>query len=132
MLGVPAQDRPALRDWANAMVGSGDPQISSPQKAHQAGELSNIKGMEREATWRIEEARIARPFVSIRDLADRATLAVPHIQALALASANALPSLVGNRRQAMLNSASRVTDKGLLRDAAIEELPIQLESASEA
>jgi cytochrome P450 len=38
MLGVPQADRPALFDWANAMFGSGDPEISSPEKAQQAGE----------------------------------------------------------------------------------------------
>jgi error-prone DNA polymerase len=92
--------------------------------------MNNIRGMERDAAWRVEEARSARPFGSLRDVADRAHLNAGHMKALA--SASALASLSGNRRQAMWNSGSSVPDRGLLRDATIDEAPIQLPAPSEA
>jgi error-prone DNA polymerase len=92
--------------------------------------LNNINGMEREAAWRIEEARAARDFESARDLAMRADLSAVHMKALA--SANALVSLSGNRRSAMWNAAASVPDKGLLRGAAIDEPVLELAPPTEA
>lgn len=92
--------------------------------------LNNINGMEREAAWRIEEARAARAFESARDLAMRADLSAVHIKALA--SANALASLSGNRRSAMWNAAGSIPDKGLLRGAAIDEPLLELAPPTEA
>ena len=91
--------------------------------------MSNVKGMDREAGWRIEEARAIRPFSDTRDLASRAQLNAGHIQALA--AANALVTLAGNRRQALWQAVSSVPDKGLLRQAAIEEVEIRLEAPTE-
>ena len=50
----------------------------------------------------------------------------------ALASANALASLSGNRRQAMWQASASVPDKGLLRPAAISEEAIELDAPTEA
>ena len=61
--------------------------------------LNNIKGLEQEAAWRIEEARAIQQFETTADLASRANLNAGHLNALA--SANALESLSGNRRQAL-------------------------------
>lgn len=91
--------------------------------------LNNIKGLEREAGWRIEEARPVRAFSDTRDLAARANLSVGQVRALA--AANALAALSGNRRQALWQAVASVPDKGLLREAAIEETAIMLAAPSE-
>jgi len=92
--------------------------------------MNNVKGLERDAGWRIEEAQAIRSFTDITDLAARARLNAAHLQALA--GANALESLVGNRRQALWQAVASVPDKGLLRSAAIVEEPLQLTAPSEA
>jgi error-prone DNA polymerase len=91
--------------------------------------LSNIKGLEREAGWRIEEARAVRSFTDTRDLAGRANLNAHQINALA--AANALIALTGNRRQALWQAVASVPDKDLLRAAAIDEASVELEDLSE-
>lgn len=92
--------------------------------------LNNIKGMEREAGWRIEEARAIQPFTDTSDLARRAQLNAASLQALA--AANALESLAGNRRQALWQAVASVPDKGLLRPATITEAKVPFEAPSEA
>ena len=92
--------------------------------------LNNIRGMEREAAWRIEEARSVLAFADINDLAGRGQLTGVHLNMLA--SANALESLTGNRRQAMWQAVGSVPDKGLLRAAVIVEEELRLEAPSEA
>jgi error-prone DNA polymerase len=89
-----------------------------------------IRGMEREAGWRIEEARAVRAFTRVHDLALRSDLTAEHFKVLA--SANALESISGNRRQAMWTASGSAPDKGLLRPAEIEEQSLQLEAPSEA
>jgi error-prone DNA polymerase len=91
--------------------------------------FNNVKGMEQEAAWRIEEARAIRKFSSVNDLADRAQLDRGHLQALA--AANALVSLAGNRRQASWQAVASVPAKGLLRAAAIAEEALLLDSPTE-
>lgn len=92
--------------------------------------LNNIRGLERDAGWRIEEARAVRDFSDIGDLSRRARLNAGHLQALA--GANALEPLVGNRRQAVWQAVAGVPDKGLLRAAPILEESLQLDAPSEA
>jgi len=91
--------------------------------------MNNVKGLEREAAWRIEEARAIRQFSDTRDLAARAGLNTGHIKALA--AANALFALSGNRRQALWQAVASVPDKGLLRLAAINEEELQLAAPGE-
>ena len=92
--------------------------------------MNNVRGMEREAAWRIEEARSVQTFLDINDLAARAQLTSAHLNILA--SANALESLSGNRRQAMWQAVGNVPDKGLLRSATIIEEELKLAAPSEA
>ncbi|WP_297832617.1 error-prone DNA polymerase [Pseudomonas sp.] len=92
--------------------------------------LNNVKGLEQDAAWRIEEARAVKPFKSAADVATRANLEAGHMTELA--SANALESLSGNRRQAMWQAKASVPDKGLLRPAEIVEDTVELESPTEA
>ena len=75
--------------------------------------LSNVRGMRAEAAMRIEMARAVRPFTSVSDMSARADLDRHDLQALA--AANALANLSGNRRQALWDSAAAVPDKDLLR-----------------
>lgn len=86
--------------------------------------------MQREAAWRIEEARAVRPFTSVHDLALRADLASEHLKLLA--SAGALESFSGNRRQALWVASGSAPDRGLLRVAEIEEDELTLAVPSEA
>ena len=92
--------------------------------------LNNVRGMEREAAWRIEEARSVRAYTDIDDLARRAQLTGGQLNVLA--SANALASLSGNRRQAMWQALGSVPGKGLLHGAIIVEDALLLEAPSEA
>lgn len=91
--------------------------------------LNNVRGMEKETAWRIEEARSVRSFVDIKDLASRAELTGADLSLLA--SANALESLTGNRRQAMWQAVGSVPDQGLLRSAVIVEEELELDAPSE-
>lgn len=92
--------------------------------------LNNVDGMEQDAAWRIEEARAIAPFADTTDLAARASLDAGQLNHLA--SANALVSLAGHRRQAMWQAAASVPDKGLLKSAAVLEAPLQLDAPSAA
>lgn len=91
--------------------------------------MNSVKGMEQEAAWRIEEARAVKAFENVPDLASRAQLDRGDLQALA--SANALASLAGNRRQASWQAVASVLGKGLLRAATITEEALLLEAPSE-
>jgi len=81
--------------------------------------LNLVRGLSREAGWRIEEARAIRPFSDLHDLALRARLERTELQALA--AANALSDLSGHRRQALWQAVAGAPDKGLLRQAALAE-----------
>ncbi|MGX9773148.1 error-prone DNA polymerase [Janthinobacterium aestuarii] len=114
-------------------VSNWDAQLESIAKGSQPAVrlgLNNIKGLEQEAAWRIEEARAIQQFETTSDLASRANLNADHLNALA--SANALESLSGNRRQALWEAVASVPDKGLLRSATVIEEPVEMEASSEA
>lgn len=106
-----------------------EPPTNGSQPAVRLG-LNNVKSLEQEAAWRIEEARAIEAFSSTSDMAARANLDAGDMNALA--SSNALESLSGNRRQAMWQARSSVPDKGLLRPAEIVEDLVELESPTEA
>jgi len=92
--------------------------------------LNLIRGLERDAAWRIEEARSVKRFRDVRDLATRASLTQRDMTLLA--SADALHALTGNRREAMWSAAGSLPGKGLLKVAPIEEAPVLLAAPSEA
>lgn len=114
----------AVSGWE---AGLEPPQADSP--AVRLG-LNQIRGLEREAAWRIEEARAVRPFVDVNDLALRANLTQRDLTLLA--SADALATLTGNRREAMWSAAGSAPGKGILRAAAIQEQQLQLPAPSDA
>ncbi len=80
--------------------------------------LGMVAGLSLQAGGRIEQARRAAPFVSTQDLAARAELDRRDMNALA--AADALKSLSGERRRAQWQSAM-LASRGLLRDAPIVE-----------
>lgn len=92
--------------------------------------LNSVHGLSQQAGWRIEEARAVKDFSDLRDLALRAGLSSPDMQALA--AANALHSLAGNRHQALWQASAAIPDKGLLRNATPAPEPITLSAPSEA
>jgi error-prone DNA polymerase len=106
-----------------------EPAIAGLQPAVRLG-LNNVKGLEQDAAWRIEEARAIAPFKNAADLAARANLHAGHMTALA--RANGLAALSGNRREAMWQAAAAVPDKGLLRPAEIVEDFVELDAPTEA
>jgi error-prone DNA polymerase len=92
--------------------------------------LNIVSGLSQEVARRIEEARAIRPFSDLRDMAMRAELARSDLQALA--AANALESLAGHRRQALWQAVVGAPDKGLLKQATVQEEEVRLAAPSEA
>ncbi|MDR5755118.1 MULTISPECIES: error-prone DNA polymerase [unclassified Caballeronia] len=92
--------------------------------------LSLLKGMRDGAAERIEAARAVRPFSSVSDLARRAQLDRHDLQVLA--SANALTTLAGNRREALWQSVAAVPDIDILAFARIDDETPVLGAPSEA
>ncbi|MBJ7311077.1 error-prone DNA polymerase [Rugamonas sp. CCM 8940] len=85
--------------------------------------LSLLRGMREGAAGRIGDARAERAFADVNDLARRAGLDRHDLEALA--GANALRSLAGNRRQALWQAVGAVPDKDLLRPTTPqEEVPL--------
>ena len=91
--------------------------ISPRQDAVRLG-LNQVGGLSEAAGQRIEQARRVQPFHSSQDLAVRAQLNRGEMNALA--AANALQSLAGDRRHAQWQSAM-LAPPGLLREAPIHE-----------
>ena len=82
-----------------------------------------IKGLNQDCGWRIEEARSARPFHSVKDMALRAQLSKHDIQKLAYAGA--LHQLSGHRHKAVWESSASLADHDLLKSRVINEGPQQ-------
>ena len=91
--------------------------------------LCLVRGLSAEGAQRIVAARTAAPFASVDDLARRARLALPDLKALA--EANALVGIAGHRRQAKWDVAAMLPAPALLRDAPIDETPLQLPPGTE-
>ncbi|QBE67380.1 error-prone DNA polymerase [Pseudoduganella lutea] len=116
----------------DVVVSSWEASLEPPQDENPAVRLglNQIRGLERDAAWRIEEARLVLPFNDVQDLALRASLTQRDLTLLA--SADALATLTGNRREAMWIAAGSAPGKGILRAAAIEEQHLQLPAPSQA
>jgi error-prone DNA polymerase len=91
--------------------------------------LNSIKGLAGAAIERIVAARAEQLFVSADDLCRRADLSSRELQILA--AADALRSLSGHRRHARWQVAALGRESGLMREAAIEEIEVQLPEAPE-
>jgi error-prone DNA polymerase len=106
-----------------------EPRAGAPRPAVRLG-LSLLRGMKDGAAERIENARAVRAFASVNDLARRAQLDRKDLHALA--AANALAALAGNRREALWQSVAAVPDKDLLAPAATQDETPELGAPSEA
>ncbi|MEX3789724.1 error-prone DNA polymerase [Paraburkholderia sp. BR14374] len=106
-----------------------EPRAGAPRPAVRLG-LSLLRGMKDGAAERIENARAVRPFASVNDLARRAQLDRKDLHALA--DANALAALAGNRREALWQSVAAVPDKDMLAAAATQDETPELGAPSEA
>lgn len=101
-----------VSDWDSTLQGQ---DLEAPMRLG----LSLVRGLAEEAAARIELARAVRPFADVTDLARRAQLTRRDLQALA--GANALASLAGNRRAALWHALAAVPDKDLLRAAGTDD-----------
>ncbi|RZF31277.1 error-prone DNA polymerase [Paraburkholderia sp. UYCP14C] len=106
-----------------------EPRAGATRPAVRLG-LSLLRGMKDGAAERIENARAVRPFANVNDLARRAQLDRKDLHALA--DANALAALAGNRREALWQSVAAVPDKDMLAAAATQDDTPELGAPSEA
>ncbi len=90
------------------------PSPPAPRPAARLG-LRLVKGLQRESAERIAAARSARPFATVEDLALRARLEAGELKRLA--TAGALATLAGHRRQALWQAAGSLPAPGVLRGA---------------
>jgi error-prone DNA polymerase len=117
-----------ISDWDCTLEESVASAAGKAQPAVRLG-LRMAKGLSAAAAERIAEVRAIKPFDSVDDLARRARLSVPDLEALA--RANALLSLSGHRRQAAWQVAGMAPAPALLKDAPIAEEVLALPCASE-
>ena len=91
--------------------------------------LHMIAGLREATAIRIVAARAIKPFDSSEDLARRADVEVHEMKILA--SADALMSLAGHRRQQVWDAAALMAAPELLRDAPVDEDVLELPAAPE-
>jgi error-prone DNA polymerase len=91
--------------------------------------LRLVSGLSLDAASRIVQACHNQPFTSIEDLALRAALDAGDLNALA--SADALASLSGHRRQQVWETSALQRAPELLREAPVHEVPLLLLPAQE-
>lgn len=99
-----------------------------PDPAARLG-LRLVKGVSQSAVDRLIAARVARPFVSVDDLAVRARLDPAELGKLA--AAGALASLAGHRRQALWQASALQHGDGVLAQAPVLEQQAELAAPSE-
>jgi len=119
--------------------------LEAPGQAREAGEpadgrgnrlqpavrlgLQQVAGLSHAGGERLVQARSQAPFESVEDLALRAALDRRDMGLLA--SADALASLAGHRRQQVWAATGARRATGLLREAPVHEEPLQLPQARE-
>lgn len=91
--------------------------------------LRLVSGLREVAAQRIVQARVAQPYASTEDLALRAGLDAGDLRALA--SADALHSLSGHRRQQVWDASALQAAPALLRGAPVDEEVLELPPAPE-
>jgi error-prone DNA polymerase len=91
--------------------------------------LSLIGSLSKVGAERLVKARAQAPFASTEDLALRAQLDMKDLNALA--AADALVSLSGHRRQQVWDAAALQRAPALLRNAPVNETPLELPPAPE-
>ncbi|GAB3776689.1 error-prone DNA polymerase [Ramlibacter monticola] len=91
--------------------------------------LRQVGSLSEAGAQRIVQARAARPFANVEDLALRAQLDLKDLNALA--AADALRSLAGHRRQQVWEASAQQKAPDMLRDAPIDEQQLLLPAAKE-
>jgi error-prone DNA polymerase len=91
--------------------------------------LNLVRGLNFDNAQEIEAARAVRAFTDLNDMALRSGLKRDQLQALA--AANSLAPLVGNRRQALWQALVSTPEKGLLKQARVVEEELLLAAPSE-
>ena len=91
--------------------------------------LRLVSGLSEAGAKRIMAARVERAFASVEDLALRAQLDLKDLNALA--SADALRSIAGHRRQQVWEASAQQKAPGMLRAAPINEQQLLLPEARE-
>ncbi|WP_092432581.1 error-prone DNA polymerase [Collimonas sp. OK607] len=91
--------------------------------------LNLVRGLNFDNAQEIEAARAVRAFTDLNDMALRSGLKRDQLQALA--AANSLAPLVGNRRQALWQALVSTPEKGLLKQARVAEEELLLAAPSE-
>ncbi len=91
--------------------------------------LRLVAGLSKPTAMRIVQARLAEPFIDVDDLARRADLGQTDMRALA--SADALMSLAGHRRQQVWEASALHRVPALLREAPVHEDWLALPDAPE-
>ena len=100
----------------------------APQPAVRLG-LRMVSGLAQAVAERISQQRVLKPFASTQDLALRCQLDVGDLRALA--SADALQSLSGHRRQQVWEASALRLAPALLQGVPIDEEALELEAAEE-
>lgn len=91
--------------------------------------LRMIGSLSEAGAQRIVAARAEHPFTNVEDLALRAQLDLKDLKALA--AGDALQSLAGHRRQQVWEASAQQKAPGMLREAPIDEMPLELPAARE-
>ena len=91
--------------------------------------LRLVGGLSEAGGQRIVQARAERTFSNVEDLALRAQLDLKDLNALA--AADALLTLAGHRRQQVWEASAQQKAPGMLREAPINEMPLELLPAKE-
>jgi error-prone DNA polymerase len=91
--------------------------------------LRMVKGLSEKVAERISQQRQQAPFANTQDMALRCQLDVADLRALA--SADALQSLSGHRRQQVWDASALRAAPALLQGVPIEEEALQLQAAEE-
>ena len=122
----------SFSDW-DVLLGSdsnfGTKLESDPNKPPVRLGLRLVSGLSEAGAKRIMAARAERAFASVEDLALRAQLDLKDLNALA--SADALRSIAGHRRQQVWEASAQQKAPGMLRAAPINEQQLLLPEARE-
>jgi error-prone DNA polymerase len=113
-----------------------DPWIAGQARNDKSGQrpavrlgLRMVSSLSAAGAQRIVQARGERPFANVEDLALRAQLDLKDLNALA--SADALLSIAGHRRQQVWEASAQQKAPGVLREAPINEAALALPAAKE-
>ena len=119
----------SFSDWDCTLVPPTTPACAGVTRPCVRLGLRHVGGLNEAAGRRIAGMRGSEPYRNVEDLTLRAMLNTGDLKALA--AADALLSLAGHRRQQVWEASAQVKPPELLRDAPVNEVPIELPPAKE-